>query len=277
MTATEGNVQPDADPRRVVPSHPAEEPPRRRPASAEGLSNELLTDEPVPPVGSCVIVVAHPDDDCFGCSGTAAKWAAGGATVHLVVATDGSKGSHDLTIPADAVAATREVEQRAAAELLGYRGVTFLGHRDGELVACEEAIRAVVELIRTLRPDVVIGHDPWRLYQMHPDHRAAGEIVRDAAWRAGEPRISGSPAHRPAELWLFGAQEPNHVEDISEWMEPKWQALMRHRSQYESAFRFSERDSAGRGEFERWFRQRFQATGDAAGVAYGESFRRVFL
>jgi LmbE family N-acetylglucosaminyl deacetylase len=45
-------------------------------------------------------------------------------------------------------------------------------------------VRAVVELIRQLRPEIVVGHDPWRLDQLHPDHRAVGEIVRDAVWRA---------------------------------------------------------------------------------------------
>ena len=136
--------------------------------------------ERVAPPASCLVLVAHPDDDCFGCSGTTAKWAAAGTAVDLVVATDGSKGSHDLTVSVADVAARREREQRSSAEVLGYRDVHFLGYPDGELLVCEEALRAVVDLIRLLRPEIVIGHDPWRLYQLHPDHRAVGEIVRDA-------------------------------------------------------------------------------------------------
>ena len=128
------------------------------------------------------------------------------------------RGPIDLAVSAADVAARREVEQRASAAVLGYRGVRFLGYPDGELVACEESVGAVVELIRRMRPEIVVGHDPWRRYQLHPDHRAVGEIVRDAVWRAGEPRFYQTASWKPAELWLFHADEPNHVEDISEWM-----------------------------------------------------------
>jgi LmbE family N-acetylglucosaminyl deacetylase len=233
--------------------------------------------EAVEPPASCLIVVAHPDDDCFGCSGTTAKWAAAGTAVDLVVATDGSKGSHDLSVTAAEVAARREREQRASADVLGYRDVYFLRYVDGELVASDEAIRKVVELIRTVRPEIVIGHDPWRLYQLHPDHRVVGEIVRDAVWRAGEPRFYDLSPWKSAELWLFNAEEPNHVEDVSGWVGIKWEALMRHESQFGSAFRFGEDDPDGQAQFEQWFRGRFAAVGQVAGFEYGEAFRRIFV
>jgi LmbE family N-acetylglucosaminyl deacetylase len=261
----------------LLPSHPSDRAARRRAVSLEVPVIDRDRIEQVPPPASCLVVVAHPDDDCFGCSGTTAKWVAAGTAVDLVVATDGSKGSHDLTIPAADVAARREREQRASAEVLGYRDVHFLRYPDGELVACEEAVRGVVELIRQLCPEVVIGHDPWRLYQLHPDHRAVGEIVRDAVWRAGEPRFYEAPAWKPAELWLFHAEQPNHVEDVSEWMGAKWEALMRHESQFSSAFRFEENDSGGQAQFEQWFTRRFALVGQAAGFAYGEAFRRIFV
>jgi LmbE family N-acetylglucosaminyl deacetylase len=261
----------------LLPSHPADRTARRRAASLEVPVIDRSRLEEVPPPASCLILVAHPDDDCFGCSGTTAKWAAAGTAVDLVVATDGSKGSHDLDVAAAEVAARRETEQRASADVLGYRGVHFLGHADGELVASDGAVRAVVDLIRELRPETVIGHDPWRLYQLHPDHRAVGEIVRDAVWRAGEPRFYDAPAWKPAELWLFHAEEPNHVEDVSGWMDVKWDGLMRHESQFGSAFRFRDDDPDAQKQFEQWFRRRFAAVGEAAGFAYGEAFRRIFL
>ncbi len=261
----------------LLPSHPSDRAVDRRAPSLEGTAIDRDRIERVPPPRSCLILVAHPDDDCFGCSGTTVKWTAAGTTAHLVVATDGSKGSHDMSISADEVARRREREQYASAAVLGYREVHFLRNRDGELVASEEAVKSVVDLIRQLRPEIVIGHDPWRLYQLHPDHRAAGEIVRDAVWRASEPRFYQAQPWKPAELWLFHAQEPNHVEDVSDWMGTKWQALMCHESQFSSAFRFDDQDPRGQAQFEQWFTRRFEIVGEAVGFAYGEAFRRILL
>jgi LmbE family N-acetylglucosaminyl deacetylase len=261
----------------LLPSHPSDRAVGRRAASHEVPAIDRDRIEQVPPPTSCLILVAHPDDDCFGCSGTTAKWTAAGTAAHLVVATDGSKGSHDMSISAAEVATRREREQRASAAELGYREVHFLRYGDGELVACEEAVKAVVDLIRELRPEIVIGHDPWRLYQLHPDHRAAGEMVRDAVWRGGEPGFYQTQPWKPAELWLFHAQEPNHVEDVSDWMGRKWQALMCHKSQFSSAFRFDEHDPNGQAQFKQWFTRRFEVVGEAVGFAYGEAFRRILL
>jgi LmbE family N-acetylglucosaminyl deacetylase len=261
----------------LVPSQPADRAARRRAAALEVPVIDPEQVEAVPPPASCLIVVAHPDDDCFGCSGTTAKWAASGTTVDLLVATDGSKGSHDLSVPESEVAARRDREQRASAEVLGYSGVHFLRYPDGELVASDEAIRSVVDLIRRLRPEIVIGHDPWRMYQLHPDHRAAGEVVRDAVWRAGEPRFYDTEFWKPSELWLFNAQEPNHVEDVSGWMQRKWDGLMAHESQFSSAFRIDRADGEGQARFHDWFMRRFALVGAAIGVEHGEAFRRIFL
>ena len=57
----------------------------------------------------------------------------------------------------------------------------------------------------------------------------------------------------------------------------KWQGLMRHESQFSSAFRFEENDPDGQAQFEQWFTQRFALVGQAAGFAYGEAFRRIFV
>lgn len=230
---------------------------------------------------SCLVVVAHPDDCDIGCSGTAAKWAADGGRVHLVVMTDGSKGSHDLAVSEAEVVARREEEQRRAAELLGFDGVTFCRYVDGELVHSEESIERLVGAIRAHRPDVVVSHDPWRLYQLHPDHRAVGSIVVDAVYRAGEPRFyrseNGHGHWKPRELWLFFAEQPNHVEDVTSWWELKWKALLCHESQFSSAFRFAPDEDPQQTRFARWFSERFAEIGERAGFRYGEEFRRIVL
>ena len=40
-------------------------------------------------------VYAHPDDADIGCGGALARWAEAGSAVHLVVCTDGGKGTTD--------------------------------------------------------------------------------------------------------------------------------------------------------------------------------------
>src|SRR5581483_11544709 len=107
----------------------------------------------------------------------------------------------------------------------------------GELVRTDGAVAAVAREIRRIRPDVVLTHDPWRRYMLHPDHRAAGEIACDAVYRAGEPRFYREladelPRWKPRELWLFTAEEPNHVEDISATYDTKVRAMLSYRSQF---------------------------------------------
>jgi LmbE family N-acetylglucosaminyl deacetylase len=232
---------------------------------------------------NCLIAIAHADDCDFSCSGTAAKWAAAGTLVSLVVLTDGSKGSHDLSLPDELLIAAREAEQREAAGILGFGDVSFLRYVDGELSRTDEAVAAVAREIRRSRPEVVLTHDPWRRYMLHPDHRAAGEIVCDAVYRAGEPRFypelagDGLPRWKPRELWLFSAEEPNHVEDISDWFERKVQAMLSYKSQFATALRIREGDDGERIAFEEWFGRRFAAIGERNGFGYGEEFRRIRL
>jgi LmbE family N-acetylglucosaminyl deacetylase len=232
---------------------------------------------------SCLVAIAHADDCDFSCSGTTGKWAAAGTTVSLVVLTDGSKGSHDLSVPDEELVAAREAEQRDAASILGFGEVSFLRYVDGELQRTDEAVAAVARAIRRYRPEVVLTHDPWRRYMLHPDHRAAGEIVCDAVYRAGEPRFyrelteDGLPRWKPRELWLFSAEEPNHVEDITEWFPRKLEAMLAYKSQFATALRIREGDDGERIAFAEWFGRRFAAIGERHGFGYAEEFRRIRL
>src|SRR5262245_21822553 len=121
---------------------------------------------------------AHPDDIEFGCAGTLAKWPAAGCEVFHLGLTDGSKGTWDPDADQAERVATRQREQRAAARAVGGTGeVVFLGWIDGELEAGLRQRWEVAYWIRHFRPDVVLGHDPWRRYRIHPDHRNAGFLA----------------------------------------------------------------------------------------------------
>ena len=231
-------------------------------------------------------VGAHPDDVEFGCGGTLAKWAGDGTTIMHVVCTDGSKGSWDPDEPVAELVATRQDEQRAAARALGGSGddVVFLGYTDGELQAGIDERRELVRWIRRLQPDVVLGHDPWRRYRLHPDHRQAGFLVTDAIVAARDPHFFpdlGPAPHRPSALLLWEADEPNHTEDITASLERKLRALLAHRSQFRSTHHID--DPADEAQVER-FRARVAARAaehavDAhradARVELGERFRII--
>ena len=66
----------------------------------------------LPTPGRALAIGAHPDDIDFGCGATLAKWAADGCEVHVLVCTDGSKGTWDPTTDQAALVVRRQAEQR---------------------------------------------------------------------------------------------------------------------------------------------------------------------
>ena len=226
---------------------------------------------------SALAIGAHPDDVEFGCGGTLAKWAAAGCELHHLVCTDGSKGSWDPDADVALLVATRQEEQRAAARALGGGHVVFLGWRDGELESGLRQRWEVCAAIRRLRPEVVLGHDPWRRYRLHPDHRHAGFLAVEGIVAARDPHFFPEQelaAHRPAALLLWEADEPDHAEDIGDSLDRKLAALMEHRSQYRSTMRIDDPGSADQVDaFHQRIRERAAEHGRAAGLAYAERFK----
>lgn len=195
---------------------------------------------------SALAIGAHPDDVEFGAGGTLAKWAEAGCVVHHLVCTDGSKGTWDVNADLPKLVARRQDEQREAARrLAGDRAgeVRFLGRVDGDLTSDRATVSEVARIIRELRPAVVLGHDPWKRYRLHPDHRHAGWLVCDAIVAARDPHFfpeHGIAHHRPDALLLWEADAPNHVEDVTATVDRKLAALEAHESQFESTMHASD-------------------------------------
>ncbi|MGQ0434464.1 MAG: PIG-L deacetylase family protein [Microthrixaceae bacterium] len=227
---------------------------------------------------------AHPDDVEFGCGATLAKWAKAGCVVHHLICTDGTKGSWDPTTDTAELVVIRQAEQRDAARALGATGqCVFLGWPDGEL---ESGLRQRWEIaywIRRLRPSVVLGHDPWKRYRLHPDHRHAGMLTTDGIVAARDPHFfpeQNLPHHRPDALLLFEADEPNHVEDVAGFAEVKLAALHSHTSQLLSTMGIDADASVTEVErqrlaFDDRTRAKLAEHGALAGIAEGEAFRRI--
>ena len=236
----------------------------------------------LPTPASALAIAAHPDDVEFGAGGTLAKWAANGCVVHHLVCTDGSKGSWDPTDDTATLVAVRQDEQRAAAKALGATGeVVFLGHTDGELESGLAEREEVARVIRELKPEVVFGHDPWRRYRLHPDHRHAGLLAVEGIVAARDPHFfptQGVANWRPSTLLLWEADEVDHVEDVTPFVDAKLAALLEHRTQLRSTMHIevgTADEDEQRERFRRRVLDRLATFGRTAGVAYGEGFKRL--
>jgi LmbE family N-acetylglucosaminyl deacetylase len=225
--------------------------------------------------GVVLAVYAHPDDADVGCGGSLARWAKAGSTVHLVVCTDGGKGTTDPGVVPESLAAERAGELQASSALIGLSSAENLGYPDGELADTDEFRRALVERVRRLRPDVVCGHDPsavffGRDYFNHRDHRVAGAALLDAVAPASAlPHYfpGTGPPHQVSTVLLSGTLEPDEWVDVSDTIETKAAAVECHRTQFAG-------QSGWAGEA---VRRRAAEEGRRAGVAYAEGFRRLTL
>lgn len=177
-------------------------------------------------------VGAHPDDIEIGCGGTLALHAQRGDATHHLCVTSGDAGSDH--IPPEVLARQREEEARKAGLRLGAASVQFLGLRDGLVAFTREDKVRVVNLIRTLRPHVVLVHSS---HDHFPDHRVVHELAMAALTAAAGPwyqESQGAPWKVPTvlgyEVW-HPLEVYQMAVDITESLPRKLEALRCHASQ----------------------------------------------
>jgi LmbE family N-acetylglucosaminyl deacetylase len=190
-----------------------------------------------------------------------------------VLCTDGGKGTSRRDLPSPELVRIRAQEQLAASRALGAVETVMLGHPDGGLEDSPLFRSQLVREIRRHRPEVIFCIDPYRsTSHTHRDHRMSGQVALDAAFTyawsylhfpeqiAGE----GLLPHKVREAYLWGSEAPDVFVDISGYLEQKADALLSHVSQFPDPAGRRERVGAGAAE-----------TGKAAGLPYGEGFRRI--
>jgi LmbE family N-acetylglucosaminyl deacetylase len=229
--------------------------------------------------GPVLAIFAHPDDAEICAGALLAKWAAGGRKVHLLVLTNGDRGSSDPWRDRAELAQTRRAETEAAATILGLTSVQVLDVHDGELTNTTETREAVIRRVRVVRAESVVSCDPtaWFFqdrYYNHSDHRRAGEIALDAVFPgAGNPHYfaehlaEGLDVRDVHDVWLGWSNEPNHHEDVTGFFATKMAALAAHASQVEEGIRF----------FEEELEREATETGERIGVTHAEAFRVLDL
>src|SRR5579862_6702153 len=98
-------------------------------------------------------VYAHPDDADVACAGTLARWASRGCEVHLVVCTDGGRGTVDPDVEPGELARRRGAELGAAAQVVGLASHRVLGAHDGDLDQRRGFVEELVGEVRRVRPE----------------------------------------------------------------------------------------------------------------------------
>jgi LmbE family N-acetylglucosaminyl deacetylase len=200
-------------------------------------------------VRSLLFVGAHPDDEVFFAGGTLARYVEEGTRVSIICATRGERGATGDLCSIEELPNIREAELISAMRVLGVTDVHFLPYEDQKLSTAppDEIRRHLVQLIREIKPQIVITFDPEGANQ-HTDHMAISRFASDAVSAAADHRWypEVGPAHQTERLlWqpptiLFRLpegvdlrREPgiDFLLDVSRWADKKAEAIRAHRTQ----------------------------------------------
>ncbi len=179
--------------------------------------NKKVQTPPAAPPRVLLAVTAHPDDETFGMGGMLALYASRGIEVYLICATRGEVGEarEEFMRGHKTVADLRVSELNCATQVLGLRGVYLLNYRDSGMpntadnhhpraLAAQPVNRVadqIVDLIRVLKPQVVVTFDPIGGYH-HPDHIAIHRATLEAFHAAGDARRGKLPPWQPSKLYF---------------------------------------------------------------------------
>lgn len=219
---------------------------------------------------------AHPDDAETLCAGTLALLAANGHRITIATMTAGDCGSTEYSL--DETARIRKVEAAAAAALIG---ADYLCAGIGDLCVFNDDTtrRATTELIRSVRPDIVLTGSPA---DYHPDHEATSILVRDACFAVTVKNYVTGPSPAMTQiphLYFMDPIEgrdregkrvaPQFGVDISDHFATKRDMLAKHQSQFAWVIKqHGVTDFAA--SLERWSAKQ----GRLFGVAFAEGFRQ---
>lgn len=213
-------------------------------------------------------VGAHPDDLELLCAGTLARYAGQGHRVAMAILLNGDKGHYK--IGSRRLAAIRKREAEQSGRIIGAE-VIMLGIPDGQLFSDLATRRILIDLVRKVRPDVLITHAP---NDYMSDHNTGSQAVCDASFYAGSPLFK-TRVRRPAPITpiyfmdtLAGVGfQPAEYVDITSSMETKLKMLRCHQSQLAWIKEHDNADILQIAETVARFR------GLQCGVRYAEGFR----
>ncbi|PVG83548.1 PIG-L domain-containing protein [Nocardioides gansuensis] len=222
-------------------------------------------------------IVAHPDDIEYGAAAAVARWTGQGKDVVYCMVTSGEAGIDGMH--PDECRRVREAEEIESARIVGVEAVEFLGLPDGIVEYGVPLRRALAEVVRRHRPDVVVTgnyRDTWGGRTLNQaDHIAVGRGVLDAVRDAGNRWIFPEQLEGELEpwggvkaVWAFGSPESTHAVDTTGTFDLGVESLQAHKAYI---------DGLG---WEGWDPREFlegmaRATGQRLGVAFAAPFEVV--
>ena len=138
--------------------------------------------------------------------------------------------------------------------------------------------REVARVIRETTPDIVLGHDPWKRWRLHPDHRNAGFLAVEGIVAARDPFFFPElnlERHRPDALLLFESEEPDHVENVVGFTEPKVRALLAHESQFETTMIITDNPDSETAEFQQRELDQMREMASGHDFEFGEAYHLI--
>ncbi|MBL8992591.1 MAG: bacillithiol biosynthesis deacetylase BshB1 [Spirochaetia bacterium] len=216
-----------------------------------------------------LVIAAHPDDAEIFAGGTLLALKKLGRKVGVLDLTRGEAGTYGTP-------EIRKKELDVASKILGLDARETLDFPDGGIENNLENRLRVIEVIRKLRPKVLISFRP---NTRHPDHHHTGEIARDVLFLSGLEKIkTESPAFRASSLIQFpefhSLEKPDFVVDVSEVWEKKMEAIRAYGSQ---VIQPGESDAGSKTfirseDFWRVLEAKAVLAGNFIGAKYGEAF-----
>ncbi len=218
-----------------------------------------------------LVFAVHPDDAELGCSGTILKSIAEGKKVGIVDLTRGELGTRGT-------AETRDQEAANSAKILGLHIRENLKMKDGFFQNDEAHQLTVIAAIRKYQPEIILCN---ALADRHPDHGRASNLIYDAAFLSGLPKIKTEQDGKSQSAWRPGLVlnyiqdryiKPDILIDITPYWEQKLASIRAFESQFYNPDSSEPATYISSPEFLKGVESRAREFGKSIQVTYAEGF-----
>lgn len=218
-----------------------------------------------------LVFAVHPDDAELGCSGTILKAIAEGKKVGIVDLTRGELGTRGT-------AETRDQEAANSAKILGLHIRENLKMKDGFFQNDEVHKLPVIAAIRKYQPEIILCN---ALDDRHPDHGRASNLIYDAAFLSGLPKIKTEQDGKSQSAWRPGLVlnyiqdryiKPDILIDITPYWEQKLASIRAFESQFYNPDSSEPATYISSPEFLKGVESRAREFGKSIQVTYAEGF-----